>query len=69
MVRLDERDRIREHLSRDDIGTLVHYPVPPHLMPAYDALPVGSLPVTEALAGEVLSLPIGPHLSAEECAG
>jgi dTDP-3-amino-3,4,6-trideoxy-alpha-D-glucose transaminase len=68
VVRLEERDRIREHLSRDGIGTLVHYPVPPHLMPAYDALPVGSLPVTEALAREVVSLPIGPHLSAEECA-
>jgi dTDP-3-amino-3,4,6-trideoxy-alpha-D-glucose transaminase len=68
-VRLDERDRIRQELLRDGIGTLVHYPVPPHLMPAYAALHVGQLRVTEALAGEVLSLPIGPHLTAEECGG
>jgi dTDP-3-amino-3,4,6-trideoxy-alpha-D-glucose transaminase len=67
VVRLAERERIRRELSQDGIGTLVHYPVPPHLMPAYEGFQLGPLPVTEGLASEVLSLPIGPHLTAQAC--
>jgi dTDP-4-amino-4,6-dideoxygalactose transaminase len=50
------------------IGTLIHYPVPPHLQRAYKELdyPFGSLPVSERIAQEVLSLPIGPHMREED---
>jgi dTDP-4-amino-4,6-dideoxygalactose transaminase len=44
---------------------MVHYPVPPHLQPAYGPLGLGTgaLPVAERIHDEVLSLPIGPHLT------
>lgn len=45
--------------------TLIHYPIPPHGQAAYAGLGIapGTLPIAERLAAEVLSLPIGPHLS------
>ncbi len=59
------RDVLQENLTEAGVGTLIHYPVPPHLSEAYrDAgIPKGSLPIAEKLANEVLSLPIGPHLT------
>ncbi len=60
VVRHDERDRLRSELESRGIGTLIHYPVPVHRQPAYADLGYGpgSLRVTEALAGEILSLPM-----------
>jgi dTDP-4-amino-4,6-dideoxygalactose transaminase len=65
VVRSKQRDALRQHLENAGIGTLIHYPVPPHLQEAYRELgvPVGSQPVSERIHQEVLSLPIGPHLS------
>ncbi|GAW69041.1 erythromycin biosynthesis sensory transduction protein eryC1 [Geoanaerobacter pelophilus] len=63
-----ERDRLQGALKEAGIETLIHYPVPPHRQDAYRAvqLPQGSLPVAERLAQQVLSLPMGPHLSATD---
>jgi dTDP-4-amino-4,6-dideoxygalactose transaminase len=60
-----QRDALQKHLSHAGIGTLLHYPIPPHLSGAYakEAWIANSLPLTEAVANEVLSLPMGPHLS------
>ena len=60
VVRHAERDRLRSELATAGIGTLIHYPSPVHLQPAYAHLRArcGALPVTEALAGEILSLPL-----------
>jgi dTDP-4-amino-4,6-dideoxygalactose transaminase len=68
VVRCQRRDALQRQLSDYGIGTLIHYPVPPHLSPAYVGLgyKAGSFPVAEALAGEVLSLPMGPHLPDEQ---
>lgn len=68
VVRTTQRRRLQELLTAAGIGTLIHYPVAPHRSPAFaDAgLPAGSLPHAEQLAGEVLSLPIGPHLSDDQ---
>ena len=68
VVRHPRRDALREHLERAGVGTLIHYPLPPHLQPAYAELGLGpgSFPLAEALAREVLSLPLGPHLSEAE---
>ena len=46
---------------------MIHYPIPPHLQPAYEELgfAAGSFPVSEAIHHEVLSLPMGPHLNEE----
>ena len=64
VVRAGERDRLRAELDGRGIGTGIHYPVPIHRMPAYEFLgqAAGSLPVSERLAGEILSLPMYPEL-------
>ena len=68
VVRSRQRPRWIECLTRAGIGYGIHYPVPVHLMPAYEHLgySLGSLPVTECAATEVLSLPMFPELSVEE---
>jgi dTDP-3-amino-3,4,6-trideoxy-alpha-D-glucose transaminase len=68
VVRHARRDELRRHLERAGVGTLVHYPTPPHRAPAYARQQWlgGPLPVTERLAREVLSLPMGPHLRAAD---
>jgi dTDP-4-amino-4,6-dideoxygalactose transaminase len=68
VVRTPARDQLREHLAGDGIGTLIHYPVPPHRQAAYAGLGHSGddFPIASRLASEVLSLPMGPHLSADE---
>lgn len=63
VVRHEQRDALQRLLSESGIGTLIHYPVPPHLSAAYAdaAIPAGSLPIAERIARTCLSLPIGPH--------
>jgi dTDP-3-amino-3,4,6-trideoxy-alpha-D-glucose transaminase len=63
-----ERDRLRDHLRAHNIGCDIHYPVPTHQQPAYRDLGFGAgdLPVTEAAAGQILSLPIYPELTRAE---
>lgn len=64
-----ERDRLADYLKANGIGTVCHYPIPPHLQECYsDATwktPRLSLPITERLAEEELSLPIGPTITME----
>jgi dTDP-3-amino-3,4,6-trideoxy-alpha-D-glucose transaminase len=58
------RDALQEHLAAAGIGTLIHYPTPPHRSGAYAAaFPGASLPIASRLGAEVLSLPMGPHLA------
>jgi dTDP-4-amino-4,6-dideoxygalactose transaminase len=68
VVRSRQRQPLQEYLQAKGIGTLIHYPVPPHLQPAYQelGLSAGSFPISERMADEVLSLPMGPHLSTME---
>jgi len=65
VVRHARRDALAKALAECGIGTVIHYPVPPHLQPAYAALGItrGALPIAEALHGQVLSLPMGPTLT------
>ena len=68
VVRIRNRDALRTYLATKGIGTLVHYPVPAHLQPAYakKVLLPRPLTVTELAASEVLSLPIYPQLSSDD---
>lgn len=68
VVRHPCRDALQRRLERAGIGTLVHYPIPPHRQPAYAELGLdeGALPIAEAIHREVLSLPLGPHLTEEQ---
>jgi len=65
VVRSKRRDEVQRALAAAGIGTMIHYPVPPHLQPAYAELghSRGAFPLSEAIHDEVLSLPMGPHLS------
>jgi dTDP-4-amino-4,6-dideoxygalactose transaminase len=68
VVRLTERDALRDHLASNGIGTLIHYAVPVHLQPAYrnrlgDSRGLGE---TEKAVRQILSLPMFPQLSEEQ---
>jgi dTDP-4-amino-4,6-dideoxygalactose transaminase len=70
VVRHPRRDQLQQHLKETGVGTLVHYPVPPHLSGAYadGGWKRGDFPATEELARTVLSIPIGPHLGGDAIA-
>lgn len=65
VIRHAQRDNLRAFLSAKKIHTLIHYPVPIHLQPAYNNLgyTLGDLPVTEQAAQQVLSLPLYPEMN------
>ena len=65
VIRHPERDKLQQYLTENDIQTLIHYPIPPHRQKAYNELKSKSLPLTEKMCLEVLSLPISPVLSDE----
>jgi len=64
VIRHPRRDAVQQALSEAGVGTLIHYPIPPHRQQAYSYLgyKAGALPIAEQLAKEVLSLPISPQL-------
>ena len=64
VIRHPNRNLLQNYLTQCGIGTLIHYPIPPHLSTAYKDLgyQAGDFPVTESIAETVLSIPIGPHL-------
>ena len=68
VVRHARRDALSARLADAGIGTIVHYPIPPHLQQAYAELGYkeGDFPIAEAIHREVLSLPIGPHMTLEQ---
>jgi len=68
VVRTDQRERLQRALTERGIGTLIHYPVPPHRQPALRGYPFSNekFQIAERLADSVLSLPIGPHLTDEQ---
>lgn len=68
VIRSPRRDELRAHLAERGVEAAIHYPQPPHLQQAYRHLGLarGSLAVSEAIHREVLSLPIGPHLSSDQ---
>ncbi|MFC7724028.1 DegT/DnrJ/EryC1/StrS family aminotransferase [Nocardioides sp. GCM10028917] len=65
VVRVAERDRVLAELGRAGVGAGIHYPYPVHLTGAYAHLGLGrgTAPVAETAAGEILSLPMHPHLT------
>ncbi len=64
VIRTRYRDALRDFLAEQGIGTLIHYPIPPHLQKAYKSLGYkrGDFPITEEIADSILSLPIYPTL-------
>lgn len=68
VIRCKNRDELQKHLEDRNIGSLIHYPIPPHLSQAYKYLGhrEGDYPFTEMLANEVLSIPIYNGMSEDE---
>ncbi len=62
----DERDSFQKYLADNGIGTVIHYPIPPHKQKCYSEWNRLSLPVTEKIAAQELSLPIGPTITDEQ---
>lgn len=67
-IRHPKRDKLRDYLTGQGIDSQIHYPVPPHLSPAYKEMNYGkgSFPITEQIAETTLSLPMGPHITSNE---
>ncbi|HEV8188188.1 MAG TPA: DegT/DnrJ/EryC1/StrS family aminotransferase [Pyrinomonadaceae bacterium] len=68
VVRVAEREALQKKLKDEGVATGIHYPVPLHLQPAYQhrQIPLGSLPVTEAAANQVVSLPMYAELTGSQ---
>jgi len=69
VVRVPDREGLQKHLAEAKIATGIHYPVPLHLQKAYAGMGhrLGDFPVTEKVTREIVSLPMFPQLSAEQC--
>ena len=68
VIRHSLRDALQQRLADAEIGSLIHYPIPPHLQAAYADLGIskGALPVAERIHEQVLSLPIFPSMTTEQ---
>jgi len=68
VIRTENRDEFIEYLKEHEIGSIIHYPIPPHLAEAYQSLGFkkGDLPITEKCADTVLSLPMYSGMREEE---
>lgn len=65
VIRSGDRDRLQARLTEAGVGTLIHYPIPPHMQAAYRDLGLepDDLPLATRLSEEVLSLPLGPQMT------
>ncbi len=68
VVRCETRDSLQHFLEQRGVQTVIHYPIPPHKQPAYREFQARSIPLTERIHREILSLPISPVLREEEAA-
>jgi dTDP-4-amino-4,6-dideoxygalactose transaminase len=68
VVRRKTREQFQQQLNQAGIGTLIHYPIPPHLQMAYADLGFskGAFPISEKIHAEVLSLPLFPSMTSEQ---
>lgn len=68
VIRCSRRDSLIDYLNNKGVGTIIHYPIPPHLSEAYQYLELdkGSLPITEQYASEVLSIPMYTGMTEDE---
>ena len=68
VVRTYDREALQDRMTEAGIGTLIHYPIPPHMQKAYTDMEImpEALPMARDLASEVLSLPMGPQLSLDQ---
>jgi dTDP-4-amino-4,6-dideoxygalactose transaminase len=68
VIRTENRNRLQEYLKDNDIQTIIHYPIPIHHQEAYVEFKNLNLPLTKKIHEQILSLPIGAHLTNEDLA-
>ncbi|RYE04852.1 MAG: aminotransferase, partial [Sphingobacteriales bacterium] len=70
VIRSGQRDSLQKHLQNSNVGTLIHYPVPPHMQGAYESIghKKGDFPIAEEIADTCLSLPLWPGMNASHVA-
>jgi dTDP-4-amino-4,6-dideoxygalactose transaminase len=68
VIRCSMRDHLQQYLTDEGIQTAIHYPIPPHLSAAYQSHCGLSFPVAEEITSRILSLPCGPHFTANQIA-
>ena len=70
VVLSQQREDLQSHLQQQNVATMIHYPIPPHLQPAYATASFvkGQFPIAEQIANQCLSLPMGPHLHHDQVA-
>lgn len=68
VIRLEKREKLQKYLNDNGVGTLIHYPIPPHLQKAYAHLGYkkGDFPIAEEIANTSLSLPLWPGMSKDD---
>jgi dTDP-4-amino-4,6-dideoxygalactose transaminase len=68
VIRCQQRDELQNHLTKNNIQTQIHYPIPPHKQACFANSPLAKLhlPITAQIPREVLSLPISPVMMEEE---
>ena len=65
VIQSDARDELQQFLSKHNVGTLIHYPVPPYLQQCYSSLNLskGAFPVSSQLSNSILSIPLWPGMT------
>jgi dTDP-4-amino-4,6-dideoxygalactose transaminase len=66
VIRVENRDHLQQYLTDNEIQTIIHYPIPPHLQQAYEIWNQLSYPISEKIHREVLSLPLNHTLTSDE---
>jgi len=66
IIRTEEREKLQNYLSENEVQSLIHYPIPPHKQEAYKEMNSLHFPITEKIHDEVLSLPISPVMTDDE---
>ena len=66
VILTENRSELEKYLEKNGIQTLIHYPIPIHKQQAYDEFNNLKLPITERIHNEILSLPMGMHVSRED---
>lgn len=66
VIQTEKRDELQKHLENNGVQSLIHYPIPPHKQEAYKKLSSLSLPITETIHKNILSLPISPIMTGKE---
>jgi len=68
IVQHPQRNLLQQRLNAEDVGTLIHYPIPPYKQQAYSDIQMSNdaFPLASLMADKILSLPIGPQLAKEQ---